>query len=80
MTAAAIDDLILETRAAKGVTSIVVSHDMSSIFRIADRVLMLYDGKAQIYGTPAEVRASPDPVVQQFIRGETQGPIQARRQ
>jgi len=80
VTAAAIDDLILETRAAKGVTSIVVSHDMSSIFRIADRVLMLYDGKAQIYGTPAEVRASPDPVVQQFIRGETQGPIQARRQ
>lgn len=80
VTAAAIDDLILETRDTKGVTSVVVSHDMSSIFRIADRVLMLYEGKAQIYGTPTEVRASTDPVVQQFIRGETQGPIQARRQ
>lgn len=80
VTAAAIDDLIVHTRQTKNVTSVVVSHDMQSIFRIADRILMLYNGKVQICGTPEEVRASPDPVVQQFIRGETQGPIQPRRQ
>lgn len=80
VTAAAIDDLIVHTRDSKGVTSIVVSHDMRSIFHIADRILMLYDGKVQIYGTPEELKTSEDPVVQQFIRGETQGPIQPRRQ
>lgn len=80
VTAAAIDDLIVHTRDTKKVTSVVVSHDMQSIFRIADRILMLYDGKVQICGTPDEVKASQDPVVQQFIRGDTKGPIQPRRQ
>jgi len=79
VTAASIDDLIMQTRANRGVTSIVVSHDMGSIFRIADTVMMLYEGKAVVYGTPDEVRASANPVVQQFIAGRTQGPIQIRR-
>jgi phospholipid/cholesterol/gamma-HCH transport system ATP-binding protein len=60
------------------VTSIVVSHDMGSIFRIADTVLMLYEGKIAVYGTPDEVRASTNPIVRQFITGETRGPIQVR--
>lgn len=76
VTAAAIDDLIVRTRDAKNVTSVVVSHDMQSVFRIADRILMLYEGKAQIYGTPDQVRHSDDPIVQQFIRGEVEGPIE----
>lgn len=76
VTAAAIDDLIVRTRDTKNVTSVVVSHDMQSIFRIADKILMLYEGKAQIYGTPEEVRNSDDPIVQQFIRGEVEGPIE----
>ncbi len=76
VTAAAIDDLIVRTRNTKNVTSIVVSHDMQSIFRVADKILMLYEGKAQIYGTPDEVRSSADPIVQQFIRGEVEGPIE----
>ncbi|WP_395088431.1 ABC transporter ATP-binding protein [Armatimonas sp.] len=76
VTAAAIDHLIVRTRDNKNVTSVVVSHDMRSIFRIADKILMLYEGKAQIYGTPSEVQSSDDPVVQQFIRGEVDGPIE----
>jgi phospholipid/cholesterol/gamma-HCH transport system ATP-binding protein len=76
VTAAAIDHLIVRTRDAKNVTSVVVSHDMQSIFRIADKILMLYEGKAQIYGTPDEVRNSSDPIVQQFIKGEVEGPIE----
>ena len=76
VTAAAIDHLIVRTRERKNVTSVVVSHDMQSIFRIADKILMLYEGKAQIYGTPDEVRGSADPIVQQFIRGEIEGPIE----
>lgn len=79
VTAAAIDDLIVATRDRNGVTSVVVSHDMDSIYRIADRVLMLYDGKVQILGTPAQIRASDDPVVRQFITGAIHGPIPARR-
>ncbi len=76
VTAAFIDDLILRTRERNQVTSIVVSHDMGSIFRIADRVLMIYEGKAQFYGTVPELKASNDPVVKQFITGSTEGPIQ----
>lgn len=80
VTAASIDELILTTRQRNGVTSIVVSHDMGSIYRIADRVMMLYEGRVQILGTPDEVRQSKDPVVQQFITGDVHGPIQIRRQ
>ncbi|MBC8141685.1 MAG: ATP-binding cassette domain-containing protein [Armatimonadetes bacterium] len=76
VTAAFIDDLILTTRERNKVTSIVVSHDMGSIYRIADHVLMIYEGKAQFHGTVAELKASTDPVVRQFINGDTQGPIQ----
>lgn len=79
VTAAAIDQLIVSVRDRNRVTSLVVSHDMQSVFRIADRILMLYDGKVQILGTPAEVKASTDPVVRQFVNGEVDGPIQARR-
>lgn len=79
VTAAAIDDLIVKTRDANKVTSIVVSHDMNSIRRIADTVLMLYEGRAQFYGTPSELERSADPVVRQFVAGDTHGPIQVRR-
>jgi phospholipid/cholesterol/gamma-HCH transport system ATP-binding protein len=79
VTAAAIDDLIKATRAEHNVTSVVVSHDMGSIFRIADHVLMIYEGRAQIYGTPQEILDSKDPVVRQFILGEVAGPIGTAR-
>lgn len=78
VTAASIDALIVRTRDTRNVTSIVVSHDMGSVFRIADTILMLYEGQAAVYGTPQEVRASTNPVVRQFIAGEIKGPIQIR--
>ncbi len=79
VTAASIDDLIVKTRDQNNVSSVVVSHDMGSIFRIADKVMMLYEGKAQFYGTPDELRATTDPVVKQFVSGNIQGPIKVRR-
>ncbi len=75
VTAAAIDDLIVETGKRSGATSVVVSHDMSSILRIADRVLMIYEGERHFWGTPVEFKESTDPVIQQFVRGSTDGPI-----
>jgi phospholipid/cholesterol/gamma-HCH transport system ATP-binding protein len=80
VTAASIDDLILRTRDQNGVTSVVVSHDMGSIRRIADTVLMIYEGRAQFYGTKEEAFSTDDPVVRQFIAGDLDGPIQPTRQ
>lgn len=71
-----IDRLILELSRDLGVTAIVVSHDLTSIFSIADRVAFLYQGRVHAVGTPAELRASPDPVVQQFITGQSTGPME----
>jgi phospholipid/cholesterol/gamma-HCH transport system ATP-binding protein len=58
------------------VTAIVVSHDPPSIFGIADRVAFLYRGVVHVVGTPTELRASEDPVVQQFIQGQSSGPME----
>ncbi|MEO8701471.1 MAG: ATP-binding cassette domain-containing protein [Kofleriaceae bacterium] len=63
-----INDLIVETQTRLDLTTIVISHDMVSTFRIADAIAMLHDGKVIAYGTPAEVRASPDAYVQRFLR------------
>lgn len=71
-----IDRLIRELSRDLGVTAIVVSHDLTSIFSIADRVAFLYQGRVHAVGTPAELRASPDPVVQQFITGQSTGPME----
>lgn len=70
-----IDDLIIELRDQKGTTNVVVSHSLSSILRIADRVIMLYDARIEVDGTPEEVQNHASPVVQQFMRGEAHGPI-----
>ena len=71
-----IDRLILELSRSLGVTAIVVSHDLASIFTIADRVAFLYQGRVHAVATPAELRASPDPIVQQFITGAAAGPME----
>lgn len=65
-----INDLILDLRNKLGMTSIVVTHDMSSAYKIADHIAMIFQGKFIFKGTPAEIRASRDPYVQQFIRGQ----------
>jgi phospholipid/cholesterol/gamma-HCH transport system ATP-binding protein len=75
VTATVIDELIIEMRDRLGVTSLVVSHAVSSVFRIADIITMLYDGAAIISGTPDEIRACDDPRVRQFVEGKSSGPI-----
>jgi phospholipid/cholesterol/gamma-HCH transport system ATP-binding protein len=75
VSARRIDRLIREV-ADRGVTAIVVSHDPPSIFGIADRVAFLYQGIVHAVATPAALRASPDPIVQQFITGSSTGPME----
>ncbi len=75
VSARRVDVLIRELSDELGVTSIVVSHDLTSIFSIADRIAMLYRGKVRMLGTPADFRATDDGVVQQFIRGQATGPM-----
>ena len=75
VSARRIDQLIREL-ATTGVTPIVVSHDPPSIFGVADRVALLYQGRVHALATPAELDASPDPIVQQFIRGRSAGPME----
>lgn len=75
VTSDVIDDLIVELNQKLHVTSITVTHDMRSAFKIADRIVMLYGGKVEYDGTPDQVRASSNPILQQFISGSAQGPI-----
>jgi phospholipid/cholesterol/gamma-HCH transport system ATP-binding protein len=69
VTTAVIDRLIMKMADELGVTSVVVTHDMKSAYRIADRVAMLYEGRIRFVGTPAEIQAATDPVVHSFIEG-----------
>ena len=69
MTRAVIDTLINRMKEELGVTGIVITHDMESAFRVADRFAMIHDGKRQFEGTPDEIRASEDPMVRAFIEG-----------
>jgi phospholipid/cholesterol/gamma-HCH transport system ATP-binding protein len=75
VVATVIDELIVRVRDTLGVTSVVVSHTIPSIMRIADRIAMLYGGRFEAVGTADEVRNSDNPVVRQFIEGRSQGPI-----
>jgi phospholipid/cholesterol/gamma-HCH transport system ATP-binding protein len=69
VTTAVIDRLIMKMADELGVTSIVVTHDMKSAYRIADRVAMLHGGRIRFAGTPEEIQATEDPVVRSFIEG-----------
>lgn len=66
-----IDQMILRMQRRFGVTSIIVTHDMRSIFKIANRVAMLYEGVIRFLGTPDELQKSTDEVVQNFINGRS---------
>jgi phospholipid/cholesterol/gamma-HCH transport system ATP-binding protein len=67
-----IHHLIVELHRKFRFTAIVVSHEIPEIFQIADRVAMLHDGVIVDSGTPGAIQASPNPIVQQFIRGEVE--------
>jgi phospholipid/cholesterol/gamma-HCH transport system ATP-binding protein len=62
-----VDGMILAAKQKLGVTSMVISHDVASAFKVADRLAVLYDGHLAAEGTPAEVKASKDPYVQRYL-------------
>jgi phospholipid/cholesterol/gamma-HCH transport system ATP-binding protein len=68
-----VDDMIRRTADDFGVTSVVISHDMASTFRIADRIAMLHEGKIVIAGTPADLLRAPHPALREFL--ETSGTL-----
>lgn len=70
-----IDDLILQTREQLGVTSVIVSHSLESVWRVADRVAMLHEGRVVVCAPPDEVRETDHPAVRQFIEGRAEGPL-----
>ena len=77
--AGVINDLIREIVAEMGATAMTITHDMSSVRAIADRVAMLHNGIIQWTGTVAEMDATSDAYVQQFIHGRAIGPIESVR-
>ena len=62
-----VDEMIVHAKKKLGITSMVISHDIASSFRVADRLAVLYDGHLAAEGTPDEVRGSKDPYVQHFL-------------
>ncbi len=75
---AVVDTLTLDLCQKLGMTAVVVTHDMVSAFRIASKMLMLYQGKVVAYGTPDEIQAMDNPILKQFVNGEADGPIPLR--
>lgn len=75
ITSDAINDLILKLQRELHVTSVVVTHDMASAFKIADRVAMLSRGRMIYAGSVDEIRNTDHPMVRQFIEGSAQGPL-----
>ena len=78
VTSEAINDLILEMQKKLKVTSVVVTHDMQSAYKVANRIAMIYDGKIIGTGSPEEIRNSKDPYIRQFVTGSVEGPMPIR--
>lgn len=72
VTSAVIDELMIRMRDKLGVTSIVITHDMRSAYRVGTKIAMLYEGKVRQVGTVEEIRNSSDPVVRQFVEGRAE--------
>lgn len=70
-----INDLILQMHQKLRVSSVTVTHDLKSAYKIADRIAMLYEGKIIGTGTPEEIKNTENPVIRQFITGSATGPI-----
>jgi phospholipid/cholesterol/gamma-HCH transport system ATP-binding protein len=68
-------DLAKETAEKTGNTSVIITHDIATVFRICDRAAMIFGGKIMAEGTPDELRSSTDPAVRQFMEGRTSGPL-----
>jgi phospholipid/cholesterol/gamma-HCH transport system ATP-binding protein len=76
VSARRVDHLIRQLCEQRGVTSLVVSHDLTSIFTVADRIVMLYKGRVRLIGTATDFQQSEDGVVQQFVQGRAEGPME----
>jgi phospholipid/cholesterol/gamma-HCH transport system ATP-binding protein len=74
-----ISDLIIHLRDKLKITSVAVSHDMKSAHKMADRIIMLYQGRIVFDGTPTEAESTDNRTVRQFVEGSAQGPIEAER-
>jgi phospholipid/cholesterol/gamma-HCH transport system ATP-binding protein len=74
VTTASIGELIMEMRDNFNITCLVISHNMESTMRIGDKVCMLYKGHIIAEGAPDEMFANPNPVLQQFLHGRSEGP------
>ncbi len=72
-----IDQLIRSLQRRLGVTSVVVTHDLTSAYKVADRIALLHDGRVVFLGTPEEVRTTREPLMRQFVEGSSEGPMQA---
>ncbi len=73
VVADSINRLIRRLQQRFGITSIVVSHDMQSAFHVGDRIAYLHEGRIYFQGTPAELKESPDTVIQDFLHGRSNG-------
>lgn len=71
----AINDLIVHMKERLSVTSVAITHDMHSAYKISDRIAMLFNGVIIETGTPEEIKNTANPVVRQFITGSSTGPI-----
>ncbi|MBI4370434.1 MAG: ABC transporter ATP-binding protein [Elusimicrobia bacterium] len=78
ITSDVINELIVELRRKLGVTSVAVTHDMVSAYKISTRIAMLYEGKIIALGTPAEIQNTSNPYVKQFVTGSSHGPIKIK--
>ena len=73
-----ISNLIIDLKQKLGVTSVVITHDMHSAFKIADHIAFLYEGQILLYGTPQDFKKTENPYVKQFVNGSSHGPIQMK--
>jgi phospholipid/cholesterol/gamma-HCH transport system ATP-binding protein len=73
-----INELILKVNASPEITSIVITHDMVSAYKISDKIAVLFEGRIIETGSPDEIRNTRSAIVRQFIEGKAEGPIQTR--
>ena len=72
-----IDQLIVDvSQREKGITSIVISHDLKAAMATSDQIIFLYKGKVALAGSPDDFRTSKDPIIRQFFAGKVEGPME----
>ncbi len=74
----AVDQMILSTQAQLQVTMVVITHDLASMFKIGDKIILLHQGQVRASGSRDEIRNSADPLVQQFLQGRSDGPMKVQ--